>query len=199
MQEVSNDDLVGFTDAPSMREQQELTKLGRELLEIDGKIKQLEKQVAEYKERKLTITMDTMPKYMMAIGQDRIGLEGSEVDLVREPYYHANIQADWPEEKRQEAFLWLEENGHGDLIKSQLKIAAAKGEWDRIKALRERIMEWFKKHDMEDVQITTELGIPWNTLTAFVKEQIEKGAPIPLETLGATVGQIVKIKKRTKK
>ena len=36
----------------------------------------------------------------------------------------------------------------------------------------------------------------WGTLTSWVKEQIEAGKPTPpLDVIGATVGQHVKIKK----
>jgi hypothetical protein len=38
--------------------------------------------------------------------------------------------------------------------------------------------------------------VHWKTLTAFVKEQVRQGSPLPLETLGATVGKVVKIKER---
>jgi hypothetical protein len=42
------------------------------------------------------------------------------------------------------------------------------------------------------------MEIPWNTLTAFVKEQCELGAALELDTIGATVGRVVKIKPRKK-
>ena len=42
-----------------------------------------------------------------------------------------------------------------------------------------------------------ELTVPWNTLTSYVREQVEGDhPPLDLEILGATAGQVVKIKKR---
>ena len=46
--------------------------------------------------------------------------------------------------------------------------------------------------------IKVAMGVPWTTLTALVKEQVEQGEPVPLDTLGATVGQVAKITKRKK-
>jgi hypothetical protein len=43
-------------------------------------------------------------------------------------------------------------------------------------------------------------AMPWNTLTSFVKEQVEVKQKTPnLEVIGATVGKIVKLKPRKEK
>jgi hypothetical protein len=136
---------------------------------------------------------------MSKVGQDRIGLEAHGVDLVKEAYYHANIAADWPEEKRQIAFDWLVSSGNEDLIKTTFTMQFPRKMFDVAVWLKKQVAKLKfpgKGKEIEMPEAVVTLGVPWNTLTAFVKEQIEKGAELPLETLGATVGWIVKVKQR---
>jgi hypothetical protein len=196
-----DDEIVGFTDAPSVEESRSLTELGQELLDVDTAISSLESQLKERKERRQALVMRELPDYMTKIGQDRIGLEASGVDLVREAYYHANIAADWEPEKRETAFQWLTDNGHEDLIKTTFTMQFprkmyAVAVWLKKEVAKLKFPGKTKKGDIEMPEAVVTLGVPWNTLTAFVKEQIEKGEALPLETLGATVGWIVKVKQR---
>lgn len=187
--------IPGFTDAPSQAESAKLTEMGRELYNLDRELERLEKEVEKTKQRRHVLATKEMPDYMQNIGQDRIGLPEFGVDLIVDDFFHAVIQAEWPPEKREAAFKWLEDNGHGDLIKTIVTIAfprralpAARWLIDKVKSL---------KHKSFTVpEPSVEMTVPWNTLTAFVKEQYKKGVALPLDTLGATVGRVVKVKGR---
>jgi hypothetical protein len=192
-----DDEVVGFTDAPSAAESKKLARLGQELTDLDTKIDRLKKELEETSKRRNEMAFKEIPDFMERIGQDKIGLPGSNVDLVLEPYYHANIAAEWEPERREKAFAWLEKHGHGDLIKTTVSItfprralAAAHFLVAQIKKISS------KKYTIPEPEMA--MGVPWNTLTAFVKEQVEKGVVLPLDTLGATVGRIVKVKGRKK-
>lgn len=198
---------VGFTDAPSVEESKSLTALGTELFRVEERIEGLELQLEEAKKRRFELTMRELPDYMLRVGQDRMGLESWGVDLVREPYYHANIRADWPDEQREAAFRWLTANGHEDLIKTTFTIVFPRRMFAVALWLKEKIKSLkYPKEKLSGIQVkeiampdaSVALGVPWNTLTAFVREQVEAGAVLPLETLGATVGWIVKVKQRKK-
>jgi hypothetical protein len=63
-------------------------------------------------------------------------------------------------------------------------------------ARRDEAFAWLDKNRKLEVSYSSKLSVPWNTLTAFVKEQVEKGAVLPLDILGATVGRVVKLKAR---
>lgn len=215
----ADDDVVAFTDAPREGESQSLTEMGRELYVVDSTIARLEQQLVDSKARRKELTEKELPAYMQKIGQDSVGLAEFDVDLVLENYYHANIAADWEPERRQAAFDWLEENGDGDLVKTEFTILfprfmlpAARWLAEHIKTLRPVVTICHetikgkgkakvvtKKYVDEEVEIPEAivgLGVPWNTLTAWAKRKIEAGEELPLEVLGVTVGQIVKIKER---
>jgi hypothetical protein len=134
----------------------------------------------------------TLPALFEEAGVTSIGIEAEgnmpAYEAKAQPYYHANIKADWEPEKKNEAFTWLTDHGHGDLIKSIITIEFGRGEYGTMK----KVEDWLKK---SKVLYTNDRAVPWASLTAFVKEQITKHNTIPpLEILGATVGKVVKLK-----
>lgn len=192
------DVLPSFTDAPAEEESRRLTVLGRELYAVDSEIKRLETQLAELQERKKVITTKELPDYLRAVGQDKIGLPEFSVDLVMEPYYHANIKAEWAPEKREAAFSYLEKRGDGDLIKTEVSFLFGRADLEKVRWFQAYLKTLQHYLGTEDYmpEPSVQMTVPWNTLTAFVREQVTVGAEIDLDVLGATVGSIVKIKPR---
>lgn len=162
--------------------------LKRELTDAEAKVSSLKARIGDISRREL-------PDLLEEVGLKALSLEGDgdmpDYDLELQPFYHANIAADWEDERKQAAFDWLDENDHGDLIKAVVTVELARGENDARKRLEETL------HEL-GMEFRSELTVPWNTLTAFVKEQIENGEALPLELLGATVGKVVKMKERKK-
>lgn len=151
-----------------------------------------------------------MPSLMAELDVDKIGLAESGVDLVMEPYVHANIRADWEEEKREAGFAELDRIDGGNIVKNVVSLQFSRNEAALTQAFmevledaqfRDRVAELVRAIDPDTNHTTlpdAELAraVQWNTLTAFVREQIQRGTVLDLEKLGATVGSIVKIKKR---
>lgn len=145
-----------------------------------------------------TLKSETLPGILGELGIRSIGLEAEgnmpAVDFSLAPYYKASIAADWPQPQQDAAFKWMDDNGHGDLIKRTITIELGRND-DK---LFKRVMDALAR--VPAVEPTVKQGVSWNTLTAFVKEQIEKYKKSPpLELLGATVGQIVTMKPRKEK
>jgi hypothetical protein len=136
-----------------------------------------------------------LPVLMEQAGVAEIVLEAEgnnpPVKAKSDPYYRANIAADWPEEQRALAFKWLDDNGHGDLIKTDLTISFPREQ-------RSKAIELQKFLTSKGFTVSVGQVVHWATLTSWLKEMIEKHKIIPpLETLGATVGQVVKLKNQT--
>lgn len=109
----------------------------------------------------------------------------------RAAYYRANIAASWPEEKREAAFKWLESNGGGDLIKCEISVFIPNKQ-KKTKQMRNAVLAVVKKLKLEH---SISLAVHASTLTAFVRESVEKRKKVPpLELLGADVGDIVRLK-----
>lgn len=170
--------------------------LAKEFVGLGLSIEDLEKQVKNLKTRKNQIESREIPDLFSEIGIDVIGLPDDQCDVVVRPYCKANIAANWEEERREAAFCWLDENGHGDVISVTISVDFKRGEKALADELQDLIRSKFSGANSHPVKV--EMGVPWGTLTALVKEQIEQGETVPLETLGATVGQVAKITKRKK-
>lgn len=159
----------------------------KEILDTEARLKTL-------KEEQVTRLQKDLPDLFDEANIDKLGLpaEGNlpAYDCKLDPYYHASISADWPEEKRTLAFDYLAGAGAEDLVKSLIIIALPRGERKTAKKVEAGL-------EKAGVPYVTKLDVPWNTLTAWVKEQVEKNKTLPkLDLIGATVGRVVKLKER---
>lgn len=99
-------------------------------------------------------------------------------------FYSAKI----PEDKEMEAFQWFHDNGHGDLVKTEIKLSFGMNERDQAEKLERALAD--KHYDYN-----SKLSVHAATLKSFVKSEVEAGRAIPLDLLGAYVGETVKLKK----
>lgn len=158
----------------------------REARDLDVKIAQYAQEAAGAGERKNAILFNELPEMFDEVKITSLGLD-AEGDL---PAYHTELKdfykASIPKDKEEPAFKWLEKNKHGDMIKTVITIELGRGD----RATAKLVEDFLKK---QKVGYTRKLAVPWNTLTAFVKEQTEKQIALPLDLLGATIGRVVKL------
>ena len=91
-----------------------------------------------------------------------------------------------PKEREGEAFLWLDEAGHGDLIKNEFKVALGMGDGrqaDKLAALLAK----------NRVEYSRRVSVHPSSLLAFVKKQIAAGEPIPNDLLGVYTAEKVSV------
>lgn len=160
--------------------------------QIQQGIEDLETQLAAQKADLNRMFRDELPDLMDKIGTRMMELEGegNQPPFIAKlvPYYYANIAADWPEEKRKAAFGWLEANGHGDLIKTNVTVPFRRE--DRKKAIA--FTAGLQKKGV--VSIVKE-EVHFMTMKAWLKEQIEEKKTMPpLDLIGGDVGRVVEIK-----
>lgn len=184
-----------LTDNVSEDKLDALRAKGVEYAALDAEINKLEETVKEKKRKLLNISMKEMPDLFDEAGADSIGLPDMGLDLKLKPYYHASIKEEDP--NRQAAYDWLIANGHGELIKTVVSVQFSKDELEQAYWFLEVVNFFLKLQGLERVG-SIKMGVLWQTLTAFVKEQVEAQVPLPLELLGATIGRVVKIVPRKK-
>lgn len=166
----------------------------RRARDLEMRSAQLMEQYRECQDELQTLLTARIPEKFEAVFIDKLGLlpEGNlpGYDAQLRPYYRASIPADWPEEKREKAFAYLEDNDAGDLIGNLFSVSLGRGTSKQQERLRRALQK-------TGVAFTEKKAVNWNTLTAWVKEQIEKHQTMPdLETLGAKVGKIINLKPR---
>jgi hypothetical protein len=167
----------------------------KELRSLEFEIASMEERLKITKERVRFLKEKTLVDMFDGAGITSLGVEAHgnlpPYDIEIKPYVRANIAADWEPERRERAYAWFEKNGHGDMLRNTVTVHLGKGTQKAQRAL----LAFLKK---SGIDYSSEYGIPWNTLTAFVKEQIKKKKTPPLEMLGATVGRVaIVIKEKT--
>lgn len=163
---------------------------GLKYLRFVGHVADLERDLTFAKSELAKIAEVYLPEAMHAVGMSEFKLEdGSRITVAQE--YYANIpepSTKKPElmERRNAAFQWLRDNKHGPLIKTEITVQAGRGEQDRadnvIRALQQM-----------GVPYTSTDAVHWATLRALVKEQYEKGTPLPEATFGIHVKQVASV------
>lgn len=178
-------------DAPTEDKLQRLQSMCSRLADMREHAEQLDRELKEVKKKIWDMETKEIPDFASEIGVDKVGIPERNVDVVVEPYFKANISSDWSHERREEAFTYLENEGFGDIIRRDLNFSFGRDSDEAVAALLRATRQ------VPDAPEPTEKkNVPWNTLTSLLREQTKKGVAMDLEKIGATVGQMAKIKER---
>lgn len=166
----------------------------RRARDLERQAADLAEQMAAVQDELQTLLTARIPEKFEAVGIDKLGLlpEGNlpGYDAQLKPFYKAAIPAGWPEEKQDKAFEYLDKHDAGDLINSTFTVVLGRGSVKEQERLRKAL-------EKTRLPYGERKAVNHNSLTAWLKEQIEKHQTMPdLETLGARVGKIVTLKPR---
>ena len=160
-----------------------LSNLVRALRRLEDQIADAEAHIKALKSEKHKLSTDLIPALMAEMGTERIDVDGVAVSV--KPIVHASI----PEDRREEAFRWLRDNGHEDIIKNDVVLSFGKGQDNVVKSL---IADLGEKGFRPDHKV----HIHPMTLKAFVREQLEKGTSMNLDLFGAYVLNTAEIRRK---
>lgn len=189
--------LAAMQAKPVVQSEDQLAKLHDAIAHVRDLERTKSDQEASLKETNLKLQeqrFKILPELLDGIGIAKLTIDAEgnlpAVEAKVENYFHANIAADWEENKRQDAFNYLEDLGHGDLIKTEVTVAFPKEE-------RDKALEFVKmiRSKGYDADVSVSQNVHWRTLTKWLQEMIEKRKIMPdLDKIGATVGRICKLK-----
>jgi hypothetical protein len=138
-----------------------------------------------------TITR-TLPELM-----DKAGIPSVTIDDGHGVYtvsvrtsYNANIAATWDNERRKAAFDWLDNNGHGSLIKTEVVTNFPRDE-------RDEVANFIGYLDREGHSYLKREGVHAGTLSSWLREMITSGHTPPLDVIGGYVERVAKIKEES--
>jgi len=159
-----------------------ITDSCKKLLETQKKIEATEEELKKLKDVETNLSEQTIPNLMQQAGVELIKLEGG-ISVEVKPFYSARI----PASKSEEAFQWLRDNGHGDLIKNQVSLEFGMKQDNEAKS----IIEELKSKGLPVKQKTT---VHPSSLRGFVREQIQDlGKDVPADLFGTYVANKTKI------
>lgn len=118
------------------------------------------------------------------------GMEGTfDLPDGRKVTVKEDIRCSIAGEKKYPAIKWLNENGHGAIIKRKFTIEFSKDQEDEAEAFAKELAD----RD-EPLNVKREFSVHPQTLGAFVREQLGEGVALPAETFGIFRQRVAKIK-----
>ena len=183
--------LKGITPKPTEPSLIAVSDKAKEVQTLMQEIKELEERLAEKGKELYHLTRVILPEMFntAGIGELLVDPKGNDPGFVakREPYFKANIAADWTSERKANAFRYLENHKAGGLIRASITALFPP------KSIKEQksTMAFLRK---SKVEFTSERKVPWTTLTSWLKAEVRSGRMPDLEAIGGDVGEIVKLK-----
>jgi hypothetical protein len=169
-------------ELPSDDSMAELSQSVQALVEIRGYIDDAEATLKDLKAKEQKLSTEIIPSKMDEIGFTSVTMpDGHKVGYA--PFYSGKIKP----ETEPEAFDWIEENGHGGVIKGELVIPYRRPQRDKASELQKAIKDngW---------ECTVKLGVHHSTLRALIREVVEDGSTFPPDLFDIFIGRKTTIK-----
>ena len=156
----------------------------KDLQTLEKEMTALEDRLKNTKRDLDILSGDVIPTMMTEMGLTQLKLmDGSSVDI--KPYYAANISL----KNREAAYSWLRSNGLGDIIKNEITVSFGRNEDNKA-------AEYANLAKGQGYQPTQKLKVEPMTLKALVRERIENGKDMPMDTFNVFVGNRTKITRK---
>ena len=162
-----------------------ISRLIDQQVQAERAVEKAELVLSEKKNELKLIQTELLPEAMRAAGVN----EFTTTDFYSvsiDDVYMANIK----EENKPDAFEWLKDEGHDDIIKNDVNVSFGKGE-DK---LAEEAVNTLQRAGFSEF-LHQKKHIHWQTLRAFVKEQLTKGVTLP-ESIDVHIVPTAKIKRK---
>lgn len=150
-----------------------ISALAMRQVDLENEIERIEKELANKKRDLRKVQEIDLPEAMAAAGCKSFTLPDGHGITIKE-----DISASLAEGKKAPAIAWLKEHGYGDIVSEDVMISFGKGQEAAAVQLVEELVGagLFPKR-------TTNVNTA--TLKSLIRELLEKGQEVPLETLGA--------------
>ena len=165
--------------------QDNMGKIGavaNDVADTEKEIQDLEDKLKIKKDYKKHLAENVLPNLFAEVGLSELKLaDGRHLKVSN--YYGASIK----DTKKEAAFNWLRNKGFGDLIKNQVSCSFGRDEDEKARGLIDTL-------NKGGYQSSQREWVEPSTLRAFIREQHEAGKELPMDLLGAFVGQKTTIK-----
>lgn len=170
-------------ELPDNDSMSELGSNVQDLIELRERIEKGEALLKDLKKQEAKLSGEIIPSIMDELGFSSIKTpEGQEVSY--KPFYSGKIRP----ESEDMAFDWIEENGHGGVIKGQMIV-------DYRREARDEVMNLKAALEEDGWGTTIKLGVHHSTLRALFRELIEdEGMQPPPDLFDIFIGRKTTIK-----
>jgi hypothetical protein len=160
-----------------------VARLANEANDLQEVVARKEEELKHAKKAHRKVTDEFLPEALEDLNLEKVVMkDGSEISV--KPIYAASI----PKNRLEEAYDWLRQHGHGDIIKNNVTVTFGKGEDQDAQAFMVLCGDQgFTPQQAEKIEPMT--------LKGWLREEVEAGHPIPMDLLGAFISQRAAIKR----
>lgn len=159
----------------------DLSRLGEELRQAQAELETQELQLKRAKERVEDLSEKIIPELMDKLGfQEFVTNSGFRIKITE------NVYVSVSREKRSAVIKWLDDNGHGGMVKRNVTIAFNRDQEDRAKKLLTDLSKDYPG-------VKEESKVEPSTLRSWVTKRLESGLDVPLDLINVHTAKIAKI------
>lgn len=179
-------DYSEFQEAPTESGFDKLDALVREQVQAEEEVAEAEAALKQAQQRYRDVAERQLPELMDEMGLAEFTTRDGFKISIKEELRHSLSR-----DRKAAALRWLEEHQHGDIIKRAVQVRFGQGEEDAVK----RLMDALGELDMSD-RAEMDRSVHASTLKALLKQLLDEGVEVPLETFGAFRQRTAKIKSK---
>ena len=165
-----------------------IKEMADQLLNAEAELKRLQNQLEVAKANHKQIEQIDMPELMREVGLTSFTTEDERV-ITLEEVVMCGISA----ENNRAATKWLDEHGFGGLVKTVMVVDFNRDDREEALALASEFNEAAKGKGVRCTTMMNEKVHP-STLKSFVKEQMKKGANVPIDLFSIHTFSKAKVK-----
>lgn len=150
---------------------------------LEQAVSQMEDDLKVAKKALNALKGNRIPDIMDELGMTSIEFRGWRVSV--DDFVSGSLPRDG--EACQRAIAWLEEQGAGGLIKTDISLSFGKSQHNEALDLAGRL-------EADGFAPNVKSGVHAQTLHSFARERIRNGEPLDIDVLGLYVGKVAKMK-----
>lgn len=158
-----------------------LGQLAEQQLAAEREVEDAERALAAANAKLDDLANRQIPELMDSVGMKELKTRSGLKVIIRE-----TIRASISGERAPEAFAWLRDHNHASLIKRVISVAFGRGEDTKAADIVAAVEALGVHPDNKE-------SVHPQTLSAFVKEQLEEGVDVPMDLLGVFRQRVSKI------
>lgn len=173
---MNNDEYI-HNEQPTDTDLQNIAKLAREFVAADVHIRSLKMELEKVERYYEEISTVKLPEAMNAVGMAEFKLNnGYSLSVI--PIFNVRLT----KKNLDKADAWLQDNGHGGMIKRKLEITYPK---DYINAELETLLDQLEELGFKAQEV---LDVHWSTIQSWANEMKAEGEVIPEDIFNVYVG-----------
>ena len=176
--------MVDYSAAATIPTEDELSAisaLAEKQVNLEQAIVEKENELKKLKDEYTEVRTQALPEAMRQVGLEEFRLaNGVKISVKDEINVHIK-NANQPQ-----AYTWLREHGHGDIIKDQVTLFFA----DNKETVKDVVQEFVRTYDLD---YSAKESIHANTLKAWTKKQLELGEELPEELINVFRYSVAKV------